>query len=363
MCGFLDRFEYIDDGRTSRADALFSFIREEIVRGRLAAGEKVPTIKELAAATGLTFRLARGVLERLAREKYVRSRPRVGSQVLPRSSDSLDGRVLFAFPDVDASSYHVMRMADALRRRMFHNGYAVTTVAFSREPGAPQLFLRRELADPPDIAIMIYSTASARKCIAERGVKCICVYGEDPGADAVAWLRFSAEEAISRFVGHCVRAGVKRVVEVRFDGNETPEARPALQAAGIDSTMMTVRRRDSLGRYEGIEREAFDAFMAMPKTEFPDVFLFWDDFVAQGALTAFLNRGVKMPDDVKLVALSNKGLGPVYPAPLTRMECDAYAAGVKLAEYALSVLSKRRAPAAPVISPQYVFGTTFPFRK
>ena len=52
---------------------------------------------------------------------------------------------------------------------------------------------------------------------------------------------------------------------------------------------------------------------------------------------------------------------PVYSEPLTRFECDAGEAGEKVAAFALAVLAKGRLPSPPVISPQYVFGATFPY--
>ena len=115
---FLKNFRYAENGATSRADALCGFIKDEISYGRLKAGAPIPTIMELAKASGLTFRVARGVVERLAREGYVRSRPRVGTVVLPRDVNVIRGRVLFVLPDVDACSYHVTMIADALRCRL-----------------------------------------------------------------------------------------------------------------------------------------------------------------------------------------------------------------------------------------------------
>ena len=187
------------------------------------------------------------------------------------------------------------------------------------------------------------------------------IYGDPPKADEGRWIRFSAEEAIANFVQHCVRADVKRVTEVRFEGNDTPDARSALSAKGIKCSWMTVPRMDGLGRYEGIERSAYNAFANMSRGSFPDVFLFWDDFVAQGALTAFLERGIRMPGDVRVVALSNRGLGPVSPEALPRFECEAAEAGEKVAAFALALLAKGRLPPLPVIAPHYVFGRTFPY--
>ena len=358
---FLKNFRYDANVATSRADALCGFIKDEIAYGRIKAGEPIPTIQNLAKASGLTFRVARGVVERLAREGYVRSRPRVGTVVLPRDVNALRGRVLFVLPDVDACSYHVTMIADALRHRLGAAGYAFSTVIFSHEDRIGLTFLKHELIRTPDVAIVIYGTQPVRKYLREAGVKSVFIYGDPPKADDGRWIRFSAEEAIDNFVRHCVRAGVKRVTQVRFKGNETPDARKALEDKGIKAGWVTVQRMDGLGRYEGIERSAYNAFMNLPRSSFPDVYLFWDDFVAQGALTAFLGRGIRMPEDVKVVTLSNRGLGPVYSEALTRFECDAAEAGEKVAAFTLALLSKGRLPPPPAITPHYVFGRTFPY--
>ena len=358
---FLKNFRYKPDGSTSLADALCGFIKDEIAYGRIRAGEPIPTIKDLAKASGLTFRVARGVVEQLAREGYVRSRPRVGTVVLPRDVNVIRGRVLFVLPDVDACSYHVTMIADALRRRLGTAGYAFSTVVFSHDERIGLSFLKHELVRTPDVAIVIYGTSTIRKCLRDAGAKSVYIHGDPPKTDEGRWIRFSAEEAIANFVRHCVRAGVKRVTQVRFAGNETPDARQMLAAKEIKSSWMTVPRMDGLGRYEGIERSAYNTFMNLPWSGFPDVFLFWDDFVAQGALTAFLERGLRIPADVKVVTLSNRGLGPVYSEPLTRFECDASEVGEKIATCALSLLAKGRQSPLPVIAPHYVFGATFPY--
>lgn len=361
MNDFLKNFRFVSDGVTTMADALCGFIKDEIAYGRLKAGEPIPTIKELAEASGLTFRIARGVVERLAREGYVRSRPRVGTVVLPRDTMTLRGRVLFVLPDVDVCNYHVTMIADALRRRLGAAGYTFTTVVFSQDERTGLSFLKHELVRTPDMAIGIYTTKAVHRCLHAAGVASVFIYGKRPSKDEGHWIRFSAEESIANFVQHCVSVGVKHVTQVRFDGNDTPDARMPLETKGIKTGWMVVPRMDGLGRYEGIERSAYNVFMNLPKSVFPDVFLFWDDFVAQGALTAFLGRGLRIPGDIKVVTLSNRGLGPVYSEALTRFECDASAAGEKVAAYVLALLAKGRQPPPPTIAPYYVFGRTFPY--
>jgi DNA-binding LacI/PurR family transcriptional regulator len=233
-------------------------------------------------------------------------------------------------------------IADALHRRLGAAGYAFSTVVFSQDRKIGLSFLVHELVRTPDVAIAIYSTKPVRKCLREAGVKSVFIYGDEPAKEEGRWIRFSAEEAIGNFVQHCVRTGVKRVLQVRFEGNDTPDAKEALAEKGIKSGWLAVPRMDELGRYEGIERAAYNAFMDLSRSAFPDVVLFWDDFVAQGALTAFLARGLKIPHDVKVVTLSNRGLCPVYSEALTRFECDATETGEKVAAYALSLLAKGR---------------------
>ena len=146
MKDILADFHFIPDGSTTLADAVCAFIRDEIAYGRLKAGEPIPTIKELARASGLSFRIARGVVEQLAREGYVRSRPRVGTVVLPRDVTVLRGRVLFVLPDVDACSYHVTMIADARPRAHIPlAGQALHYAAgdAERQSGSPGEFLYR----------------------------------------------------------------------------------------------------------------------------------------------------------------------------------------------------------------------------
>lgn len=361
MTDFLANFHFTPDGATTAADALCAYLKGEIAGGRLKAGTPLPTIRELAAASGLTFRVARGVMERLAREGYVRSRPRVGAVVLSRDIRAVRGKVLLTLPDVDASSYHATQIADALRRKLSTAGYTLSTAVFSQDARRSPPFLDCELAASPDLVVALYAPPRLRRYLRGRGVTCIFVYGDEPTADEGPWIRFAADAALAVFAEHCARKGARRVEQVRFNGNETPDAAPALAVAGCACAWRTIPRWDVLGRYEGIERAAYEAFFNLPREKFPDVFLFWDDFVAQGALTAFMKRGLRIPEDVKVVTLSNRGFGPVYPDPLTRFECDAAAAGEAVADYALATLAKGRVPPPPVIAPQYVFGATFPY--
>jgi len=362
MNDVLNDFKFVPDGVTSLVDALCSFIKEAIAFGRIKGGEKLPTIGEISAATGLTFSQARRITERLAKEGYVHSRPHVGTVVLSRGRNVLRGRVLFALPDVDICRYHPTQMMDLVRRKLMAAGYTFSVATFSLDGDDDLSILKSELLRATDLVIAARATPKVQKCLAESGVNHFFAYGDKPESNDRPWIRVYAMAALSRFAAHCEKAGVKHVVQVRFENNETLDAGPALAKKGIDCSWMTLSRADgSKGRFFGVVRCAYESFFAMPRKCFPDLLLFWNSFIAQGAITAFLARGIRLPEDVKVVTLSNTGVGPVYTRPFTRFEIDPVEAGEKVADFALAVLAKGRLPRPPKILPHYVFGETFLF--
>ena len=363
MESFLDGFRFVPDGTTTLSDALCSFIKEQITFGHLKGGERMPTINEIAKATGLTFGRARGIVERLAREGYVHSRPHAGTVVLSRNGNLLKGRVLVVYPDVDVCRYYPTQLLDTINRRLKAAGYSVSVVTFPFDEGGNIALFESELLRATDLVIALRTPPKVQKCLAESGIRHIFAYGDKPIVDdGSPWISFSDEEALAQFVGHCEKVGVKHVVQVCFEGNELFDAGPALAAKGIESSSLMIARPDAgRGRFDGIVQYACEKFEAMPRESIPDLLLFWNAFAAQGAMMAFLDRGIRIPEDVKVVVFGQTGFGPVYIKPVTRFESDPMDDGEKISDFALAVLAKGRIPAPPTIAPQYIFGSTFPF--
>ncbi|MBQ6007546.1 MAG: substrate-binding domain-containing protein [Kiritimatiellae bacterium] len=355
-------FKFVPDGATNLVDALCRFIKEEITFGRITGGEKLPTIGEMCKATGLTFAQARRVTECLSREGYVCSRPHVGTVVLSRKGNVLRGRVLFILPDIDMGRYHPSQVIDTLSRRLTASGYAFSVATFSLDAADSLAVLESELLRATDLVVAARATPQVQKVLAESGVDHFFLYGDKLESDDRPWIRFSPEEALSQFADHCLRAGVKHVAQVRNEGADTLDAQPALAERGIDSSWMTIScSKEGWGRFDGIVHCGYEAFATMPRTSIPELLLFWDGLFTQGATMAFLARGIKIPEDVKIVTFSNAGIGPVYIKPVTRIEINPVEAGEKVADFALAILTRGRIPRPPQIKPHYVIGETFPF--
>ena len=351
----IDRYGGVD-----LADQIRDAIIGEITTGRLRAGEKLPTMQEIARGAGVSFRTARNVIERLAREGYVASRPGIGTVVVPKDRKVWRGRVLFVMREEDGASYYVHQMMGEVRRRLLEAGYLFLNVIASRRRDGDREELRAMLGLPVDFAIVMYDSPYAEAVLAEAGVPYAVVCGEGKSRKNAWQMPFSPEAAIAAFVAHCRKRKVRRVTQVDFDDNLISPMDLALAEAGIETDHVLVRSRPELGRFAGIETAAFEKFRDYPRKKYPDVFFIWDTFVARGFFMAQQNLGVRIPEDVFVVAQTNRGLGLSSPCTVTRFEADGVTDGKTVAEFALASLQKGRIPKVPSVGREYVIGGTFP---
>ena len=130
------------------------------------------------------------------------------------------------------------------------------------------------------------------------------------------------EKAIPGFVRECVRRRISRVVQFKYAAGAFDVA-GQLSYAGIATETVTIPPKPLL---EGIVRASFSAMLRqVAKRDLPELFIFTDDYVAQGALMALALAGVRLPDDVAVVTHSNKGITPIWEKPLARLEMDSTA--------------------------------------
>jgi len=292
---------------------------------------------------------------------YVRSRPHVGTVVRARKHTVWRGRVLFVSFDDDCASYFVAQVADALRRKLVTEGYLMTPVVASRSPRGDVSQLKTALGQSVDFVVLMYASKHLERLVAASGYPYVVSYSEAPSRPNAWTVKYDVSAVLDTFVNHCRKSGIGSVTEVRFKDGESSSVAAALRDCDVRVRQMPIEPLVGYGRYVSIERAAMKAFLSLKQSDFPDLFLFWDDFLAQGALTALLARGIRIPEEVSVVAQTNRGLGPVFPLSLTRIECDGAAAGGRIASFVLGVLAKGRLPPVPRISPTYVFGETFPW--
>ena len=70
------------------------------------------------------------------------------------------------------------------------------------------------------------------------------------------------------------------------------------------------------------------------------------------------DAGLKAPDDVRLATFANKGLGPDYVRPLSRMEMDSKKAGETVADAIMHFLATGDFPDGIDVGPEWIAGDT-----
>ena len=105
-------------------------------------------------------------------------------------------------------------------------------------------------------------------------------------------------------------------------------------------------------------RDAFAAKLAKGRARLPDLIYFSDDYACMGALAAFAEANVRVPEDMRVATWSNSGNDPVFAKELCRLEMDPEGDARKFSEAILSHLEGRSGGFPPAFGPTFRKGAT-----
>ena len=229
---------------------------------------------------------------------------------------------------------------------------------------APLEFALRQSVD---LAVLIfnYKRPSIARAVIRSGVPFVEFADAKPCnlKGCVGSVCLDKETAMSRLAEAIRSSNVMRVMQVgAYTGNF--DANFLRKMDGIRFTNWhTGWNYVERGVNENIVRGAMNSFIRRFKSKgrgwLPDLFYFSDDHVAAGALTAMLQEGVRIPEDVRVVTMSNWGLGPVFPVSLTRLELNPYTHGEALAQMALDYMTRKVPQGRRIVPLQYIEGDSF----
>lgn len=340
--------------------------RKAILSGYYKPGDVLPTFRELAKLLGTSIRIPIEAFRILSSEGLVVSRQGSGSVVLASGERVWKGCVAFVSVGADASPFTNL-LAAAVREQVANAGYLFVRAAVPVLPDGGYDFaaLDMVLGKTVNLAILIYDHPAVAERIAARGVPYIAyLTAARPLPACVSQVIQNRGSAVPAFVAHCRAAGVRSVVQIAPETSYHP-AEEALAAVGIKAEFRHVpyvMSEDPFMMIEDIRRSAFAYcrdFLKKAK-KLPDLLMVADDFYAEGALTAIAALGLRIPEDIRFVAWSNRGFGPVWSEPLTRVELDPHRSGNVLAEAALAFLDGGTCPNRFDIHPEYIVGASFP---
>ena len=355
-------------GVDNLSDQLVSRIVAAIDDGVYAEGDRLPTWDEMAEELGVSLRVPREAMRRLVSDGYVVARPRLGCVVSRQSKRKRDwkGIVLFVTTELDEVSYAQVAFMRSFRVGLARLGYQVL-VASLRET-------RRDVFDfsavtsalkfKVDLAVVASNKARVVRRFSEYGIPFFALGRVSDYPHCLGSLSVpDSQDAVDRMVEHCIRASVRRILQVGFCSPPFLDAAGAFERAGMTVERWTILPQTSGSRMESIRQAACAAFLsrfASSDRRLPDLILFTDDYVASGGLYALAALGVQAPRDVCIVTLANEGNVPLSAKGLACVLNRPAEAGAQAARRVGSHLAGRRVPDPAAKTCVYRPGPTFP---
>ena len=338
-------------------------LRAAIMCGYYRPGDVLPPMRVLTEQLGVSRIVTNEVILRLKREGLINSRPRVGCVVLGHREKLWRGRVLVVNPVGDDNYYNNV-FAGVIRDVLTSNGYLFLSCT------VPQLdtreydlsILRHFLQRSIDLVVLCSTRPEVVEVVARSGVRhaVISQFGLKVRPDGdCAFAAVDWNAVMDEFVADVRSAGIRTVEQVSWT-DSLSDAIPALRAAGIAARRWTVRADPAVPRIQSVREAGYRAFarrLSSRHAALPDLVYFTDDNLAEGALLAMAERGVRVPEDVSVVSWANYGSGPICAKPLTRMEMHPFADGQKAAGWLLDLLDNRPGGRL-VLGPAYIRGKT-----
>lgn len=336
-------------------------IQQAIVAGRFRKGDVLPSRKEMADALGVSQRITREALAELTGEGWLEPRQGLGSIVLGTGAKVWRGRVLVVGSAKAEGSYYFSTVLGELRRRLVLSDYLFSYCSVLGNGRSKSDFaaLDAELRQPTDLIVTFFTSPATLAHVARTKVPVVSIgMRVPPRSPCVGHVVIDFDGAVPDFVRRCQDNGVRRVLRVGF-GADVVCVKDALADVGIEVVDKILPKPSDVAPLEDAVRLAIDRFRTLDVSR-EDVLLFTDDYLASGALLSLTSRGVRIPEDVRVVTLSNKGSGPVYLKSLSRMEFDPREHAAALFDYLRRELLRQEPPSVFKISPRYVDGASFP---
>ncbi|MBR3222894.1 MAG: GntR family transcriptional regulator [Kiritimatiellae bacterium] len=341
-------------------------LRRAIANGVFKPGDKLPGVRQMAELCGTSVQVPIAAMKTLAAEGFVKARPRIGCVVLEENRKVWRGRVLIVHVGNHAN-YSQNAFVNEVSTLIESENWRVEHVFVPRKEGFGDYILeslRKKLTEKFDLVLLPAYDQPVIEMVKKSGISCMLIWGL-PGTirsrvDCIM-LYSGMRKALMDFVGHCRTNGIRHIIQMSFDDAMPTDIRQLLPKV-ITVEDIIVRPEFSPLRVESFSRCAYDALVARltdRRTRRPDLIYFNDDYLARGGFWALEKAGLRVPEDIKVVTLTNYGNAPFYPKTLTRIECNPYRNAATVARLALRFLRTRRFAGSVVEDVKYIRGETF----
>ena len=340
-------------------------LRRAIVNGDYKIGDRLPGIRQMAKLCGTSVQVPIDALKTLADEGFVKPRPRIGCVVLGKNRKVWHGRILMIHVGAHSNYGQNVFCAEMASLLCAANWRVEHFHVPRRKTGYCNLeHLSKVIAEMCDLVLLPAYDPPVLRIVRESGIPYMlqaAQVGEPKDVGCIGNMSFADMQAVSDFTAHCREAGIRHILNVRFD-TYRHSGLDGLRALGVKIEEMRIDVEMSDSHAERISRAAYEAIMERlggRRTARPDLVYFADDYLARGGLWALERLGMRAPEEVKVVSLCNYGNAPFYPKPLTRFAFNHFDFAAKTVRAILRYLKTGTLPGNVLCNIRYVRGETF----
>ena len=364
------KLPFILSGSGDQTRQMADGIRSAIASGFWKSGDTLPTAAVFQKELGTGGFVPRTALRQLADEGVIILKKHVGAVVAPRKATVRHGLRRIAFiSGGNRESYYVNVHAFALQKIFEQSGCELIHIQISRsekDADAKDLSsLKTHLKFGLDFAICFTESRNVAKLLDAAQVKYIYEGGsgrEFPNAIATINLEIESQACMEELATHWKSNRVRDVLVVDFEHVMPRNAITSFVQSGMRFRRLVVKPPRDRNYLQDIQQAGLDAvvkFFAAERNRAnpPDAIFFYDDYLAAGCLIALAATGLRVPEDIRVATLANKGLGPVWFKPLTRLEYDPVANARLIGNYVLKLFAGEKAT-PPTLQLKFIEGRT-----
>ena len=349
-------------------------IRTAVANGFWKTGDLLPTAAAFQKALGTGGYVPRTALRRLADEGIIVLKKHVGAMVTGKGAHRWKGRVAFITTTARVSFYenaHAFALQEIFEAADWEFVHIAVRERFEDDKELDLAPLKRHIAHGIDIAICFTGSRQIAAELDKAKVKYVFEGGtgrDFPNAEAVINLEKNSQRAAEQLAQHWSAEKIRNALIVDFEHVMPRTVTSALFASGIRLRQITVKRQgpndhlNSLQYLKSIQQSglfAIEKFFSIRKNlgNPPDSIFFYDDYLAAGGLVALAATGLHVPTDIHVATISNRGFGPVWFKPLTRLEYDPIGNARLVGKYVLKLLAGENA-VPPKLQLAFIEGKT-----
>ena len=342
-------------------------LREAILTGFYKPGDVLPKIMEFTRGLNVSLRPLLPAYRTLKKEGLISPRRSIGTVVVGPKADVLHGRVVIVNQG-DTPAYFDTVVGEALTRRLNAAGYAVSSVSAiplgeRRDDAEKERFDIRQLSaalrQKTSLAVIMGSVPPIERAVAATGTPFFTIGWTKPGTiGCVGCVPLNINGALPGILARLRERNVRSLVQMGIRQADLIGSDALRATCDSYEELVGWPRHGERVSLDAIVRAAYNLFRARYRTkaDLPGAFLFVDDYLARGALTALLAAGIRTGRDVLFITLANKGNLPVHPDPLDLILCDPAREADAMADALVAYLDTGAVPGTITLENTFVAG-------